>query len=161
MVIILMGVSGCGKTAVGEKLAARMQCPFADADQFHSKENIAKMSQGVPLTDADRGPWLTSLTRRIAQARANGEDLVLACSALKASYRTVLGVGEADVRLVHLKGSRQLLAERLGARRGHFFNPALLDSQLETLEEPKDALVVDITPTPEEIAGEILKRIGA
>lgn len=138
-----MGVSGSGKTSVGEALAHRLGCLFTDADSFHSEANRAKMAAGTPLTDQDRQPWLRAVGGAIRNAIIGGHSHVFACSALKAEYRRILDpLGEC--KLVYLCGSHELLAERLAGRQGHFFNPALLQSQLDTIEEPKDATIVDI-----------------
>ena len=125
-----MGVAGCGKTTVGERLAAALGWPFAEGDRFHPQANVAKMAAGIPLEDADRWPWLRALADRIARAGARGARSVLACSALKRSYRDVLRTGGERVRFVHLHGDRAVLAARLAARTGHFFPAGLLDSQL-------------------------------
>lgn len=138
-----MGVAGSGKTSVGQALADRLRCPFSDADSFHSEANRAKMAAGIPLTDEDRLPWLRAIGDAIRDASLRGGDHVFACSALKAEYRRILDP-RRECKLVYLHGSRELLAERLAGRRGHFFNPDLLQSQLDTLEEPKDAIIVDI-----------------
>ncbi|KAF0814243.1 Thermoresistant gluconokinase [Andreprevotia sp. IGB-42] len=155
MIVILMGVSGSGKTTVGELLAAQMGCGFSDADAFHSAANKAKMHAGTPLTDDDRWPWLAAIRAAIEAHQARGEDHVFTCSALKAVYRDILGKGDADVHFVYLKGSAALLAQRLAGRSGHFFDPHLLDSQLATLEEPADAITVDIAPPPADIVTSI------
>ena len=138
MIIILMGVSGCGKSAVGKVLSKELDIPFYDADDFHSVENKRKMSEGIPLTDKDRKPWLKSLADFM---NAHGE-MILACSALKHSYRRILR-DAPEVRFVYLKGDYALVRSRLEDRKGHFFNPELLDSQFQTLEEPRNAVVVD------------------
>ena len=138
-----MGVAGSGKTSVGQGLADRLRCPFSDADSFHSEANRAKMAAGIPLTDEDRLPWLRAIGEAIRDAGLRGGDHVFACSALKAEYRRILDPRH-ECKLVYLHGSRELLAERLAGRRGHFFNPDLLQSQLDTLEEPKDAVIIDI-----------------
>src|SRR5579859_7315546 len=138
-----MGVSGSGKTSVGQTLAARLQCPFTDADSFHSEANRAKMAAGIPLTDADRLPWLRAIGDAIRNVSIRGTSHVFACSALKAEYRRILDP-RGECKLVYLQGNPELLAERLAARRGHFFNPALLQSQLDTLERPEDATIIDI-----------------
>lgn len=161
MVIVLMGVAGCGKTTVGQQLAAALGWEFRDADDFHPPANVAKMSAGTPLTDADRAPWLTAIRAHLDVHLARGTGCVVTCSALKERYRAVLlGTdGPARVQLVHLTGSPALLAARIGGRQGHFMKPEMLQSQLATLEPPRDALSVDITPPPAEIVGEILRRL--
>ena len=144
MVIVIMGVTGSGKTTVGERLAADLGWEFLDADDFHPAANKAKMHAGIPLTDDDRWPWLGAVHDALARALAERRGAVLACSALKSSYRDALSNGLSSVRFVLLDGDRALLQARLANRPGHFMNPALLDSQIETLERPADALVVDI-----------------
>ena len=142
MVIVLMGVSGVGKTTIGRALAQELQWRFADGDDFHSAANIAKMHAGIPLTDQDRAPWLQSLRNAITGWLASEENVVLACLALKASYRAALLVS-SEVKLVYLRGSFELIARRLGLRQGHYMNPHLLRGQFDTLEEPKDTLTMD------------------
>ncbi len=150
MVLIIMGVTGAGKTTVGQRLAAELGWRFHEADEFHPPENKAKMQAGVPLTDEDRWPWLRALRAVIERALADGAGAVVTCSALKEAYREVLAGGLEGVHFVHLTGDRSVLAERLSDRRGHFMNPALLDSQIATLEPPADALRVDVALTPAE-----------
>ena len=153
MVIVIMGVTGSGKTTVGERLAADLGWEFLDADDFHPPANKAKMHAGIPLTDEDRWPWLAALHDALARALAEGRGTVLACSALKESYRAALSDRLAGVRFVLLDGDRALLQARLANRPGHFMNPALLESQIETLERPADALLVDIgEPMDAEVA---------
>jgi len=142
-----MGVSGCGKTTVGKELSKALEIPFYDGDDFHSEANKEKMSRGQPLTDEDRKPWLESL----ANLLQGNTSIILACSALKGSYREMLKIAP-DVRFIYLKGSCNLIKKRLEERKGHFFNPHLLESQLANLEEPQDALVVSIEATFQEIA---------
>lgn len=149
-----MGVSGAGKTTVGQLLAADMGWDFADADNYHSAANLEKMRSGIPLTDADRAPWLESLRQMIADAIMARRNLVLACSALKQSYRDLLRVGP-EVRIVYLKAAPVRLHERLHARRGHYMTEQMLASQLGTLEEPKHALVIDASPSPAKIVTDI------
>ena len=144
MVIIVMGVTGSGKSTVGEALAASMGCTFFDADTFHSAANKAKMSSGIPLTDDDRWPWLAAIRVQIDRLLETGESGVFGCSALKAAYRRVLGEDDPLVQFVYLHGSEALLAERLRHRVGHFMNPALLASQLATLEEPHNAIRIEV-----------------
>ena len=144
MVVIVMGVTASGKTTTGRRLAADLDWPFYDADSFHPPENIARMTRGVTLTEADREPWLRAIRRRIDHVLSEGGSAVIGCSALKTGYRRVLADGTAGVRFVYLRGDEPLLAERLRHRVGHFMNPGLLRSQLETLEEPADAIAVEI-----------------
>ena len=144
MVVIVMGVTGCGKTTVGTRLASDLGWPFYDADDFHPPENKAKMARGIALTDADRAPWLQAIRHRIDETASAGAHAAIGCSALKEAYRHVLRDGAPSVRCAWLTGPRALLAERLRHRVGHFMNPALLDSQLETLEEPAYAVRVEI-----------------
>lgn len=138
-----MGVSGSGKSTVGEALAQSLHCRFLDADDFHPPENVAKMASGVPLTDDDRWPWLDRLAEELGATLARGERAVLACSALKAIYRQRLQRA-GDVRIVYLKGDQATIAARIAARSHQYMPPSLLPSQLATLEEPADAVVVDI-----------------
>ncbi|MEN9361019.1 MAG: hypothetical protein RL095_2554 [Verrucomicrobiota bacterium] len=142
MTYIIMGVCGCGKSTVGEALAKALGLPFHDADPFHPAANVAKMKAGIPLNDEDRQPWLENLAAHIRQWNTQG-GAVLACSALKEKYRDILRSGGA-VRFILVHGPKELLAARLAGRSGHFMNPALLDSQLATLEIPFDALHVDL-----------------
>lgn len=155
-----MGVAGSGKTTVGRALAERMGLPFFDADDFHPPSNRAKMERGEPLTDGDRRPWLEDLARRIARWQADG-GAVLACSALKASYRTVLRATAPDaVRLVYLKGDPRTVEQRLAARPGHFFPPRLLSTQFDALEEPGgEAITLDIRAPVEAIVDGIVRRL--
>ncbi len=156
MVILLMGVSGSGKTTIGKMLAQKQHWQFKDADDFHSQVNKDKMQRGQALTDEDRRPWLEVLQQEIDVALSTDTDLILACSALKAAYRQVLGdnsVGGASqnenrVKFVYLKGDFELIQQRLQARHGHFMNPDLLSSQFKDLEEPEGAIVVDISRSP-------------
>ena len=149
MVIIVMGITGAGKTTVGRRLADALGWRFHDADDFHPPANKAKMNAGVPLTDQDRWPWLRALREVIEQALADGAGAVVTCSALKRAYRDVLAGGLDDVRYVHLTGDTRVVAARLAGRKGHFMNPALLDSQIATLEEPDEAVDIDVALTPE------------
>lgn len=158
MVVLLMGVSGAGKTTVGRLLASQLGWEFADADDYHSVANVEKMKNGIPLTDEDRGPWLENLRSLILSWIASGKNGVLACSALKKAYRDKLIVGP-QVRLVYLKADRELLRERLIERHGHYMKEDLLESQIATLEEPQDAIVVDAGKSPQEIVREISLRL--
>jgi gluconokinase len=159
MVIVVMGVTGSGKTTIGTLLAARLGWDFADADEFHSAQNKAKMHQGIPLTDADRAPWLAAIHERIAQWVAGKRNAVLACSALKQSYRQQLWTGPGVI-FVYLRGSSDLITERLRARKGHFADEHILAGQFADLEEPTDAIIVDISASPEDIVDEICRRLG-
>jgi gluconokinase len=144
MVIVLMGVSGAGKTTVGARLAASLGWPFHDGDDLHSPESKAKMHRGEPLTDDDRAPWLARLRALIDGCVRRGESAVVACSALRQAYRAELNVDPAQVKFAYLRGSYETIAARVAQRRDHFMPPALLRSQFDTLEEPRDAVVVDI-----------------
>ena len=161
MILIAMGVSGCGKTTIGELLAARLGCDFADADSFHSQANKDKMHKGIPLTDEDRWPWLKAIRASIEEKQADGTTHVYACSALKRVYRDILRDGDTDVTFVYLKGTPELLQERIKTRKGHFFDPKLLQSQLDTLEPPgpDEAIEADIALTPEQIVDKVLNEI--
>jgi gluconokinase len=164
MILIVMGVSGAGKTLIGELLAERIGCSFVDGDVFHSAANKEKMAQGIPLTDDDRWPWLAAIRAAIEERAHAGESLIVGCSSLKRSYRDMLrggADGDANVRFVYLKGSFEVLHERLATRGRHFFNPALLQSQLETLEEPGDdeAVTVSIELSPPEIVDRVMATI--
>jgi len=160
MIAILMGVSGTGKSTVGKDLAADLGWTFVEGDDFHPAANKQKMYQGIPLTDDDRRPWLKALGRRIDEAREHHENVVLACSALKHSYQEYLKEHDlSDVRFVFLTAPRDVLRQRLEDRTGHFMNPALLDSQLATLEPPEPAITVDVQPPPEKVAAEIVDRL--
>jgi gluconokinase len=153
MIIVLMGVSGSGKTTVGQVLARQLGWSFLDADDYHPAANKEKMRAGQPLNDADRRPWLQALRQRIDQATEGGENIILACSALKHAYQEYLQQHAPEqVRYIHLRGSEELIQHRLAARKGHFMNPGLLHSQFETLEPPEHALQIDIGPSPEVIA---------
>jgi carbohydrate kinase (thermoresistant glucokinase family) len=158
MTIIVMGVAGSGKSTIGKILADRLSIPFYDADDFHSQASISKMSQGVPLTDEDRYPWLQTLSNLLQSHESTGA--VLACSALKENYRSLLQQGLKErITWIYLEGSRQLLLERMKARKGHFMPEALLDSQLATLEKPSYAWCISIDKDPESILDEIMNRI--
>ncbi|AJK45078.1 gluconokinase [Burkholderia plantarii] len=162
MILIAMGVSGAGKTRIGELLAERLGCTFTDGDAFHSAANKEKMHHGIPLTDDDRWPWLKAIRAAIEAKQRAGETAVFTCSSLKRSYRDVLRGGDADVRFVYLQGTMEVLSERLKTRTGHFFDPSLLQSQLDTLEVPGDdeAVEVSIEQTPEQMVDEVLKKLG-
>ncbi|MBR8834568.1 MAG: gluconokinase [Stigonema ocellatum SAG 48.90 = DSM 106950] len=155
MIILLMGVSGSGKSTIGKELADSLQWEFRDADTFHSPENIEKMRHGIPLSDGDRIPWLQDLLAAIKQWLEDDQNMVLACSALKAGYRKYLMPDEERIKLVYLKGSFQVIEQRLRSRPHHYMSPELLQSQFETLEEPNDAITVDISDPPEVIVQHI------
>lgn len=161
MVVILMGVSGTGKTTIGKLLAARLGWVFVEGDDYHPPANVEKMQAGIPLTDEDRRPWLKELRQRVEQACAQGENIVLACSALKDEYRESLERDDREcVHYVFLHGSEELIQSRLKNRRGHFMDPKLLKSQFAALEVPQGEVQVDISPTPEEIVDEIVRQLG-
>ena len=162
MILIAMGVSGAGKSRIGEMLAERLSCSYTDGDAFHSAANKEKMHHGIPLTDEDRWPWLRTIRAAIEEKQRAGETAVFTCSSLKRSYRDVLRGTDTDVRFVYLKGSFEVLQERLKSRTGHFFDPSLLKSQLDTLEEPgpDEAIEVSIELTPEQIVDQVMLKIG-
>jgi gluconokinase len=159
MIVIVMGVVGAGKTTIGRLLAQRPGWHFSDADDFHPPSNVEKIRRGVALTDADRQPWLASLRAAITNWIAAGNNVVLACSALKRIYRRELEVGP-EVRFVYLKGSPDLIADRLRSRHGHFAGEPILASQFADLEEPEAAVTVEIASTPPQIVAEIRKKLG-
>jgi gluconokinase len=157
---VVMGVSGCGKSDVGQRLATALNVPFIEGDQWHSAANVAKMAAGIPLTDADRADWLATLREKIAAARVAGEAAVLSCSALKRQYRDLLREGDPNLFFVELDGSRALIEQRMAARKGHFMPTSLLDSQfrdLEPLQAGEQGLRVPITGTLDEVTGAILQ----
>lgn len=156
--LIVMGVSGSGKSTIGRRLAQRLGWEFRDADDDHPAANVAKMKAGTPLTDEDRAPWLAILAQRIVRSGETGQSLVLACSALKQRYRDQLAGGDAGVRFVYLKGDKTQIAERM-AKRQHFMPAALLDSQFAALEEPTDAIIVTIARTPDQIVAEVVEAL--
>ena len=155
-----MGVSGSGKSTVGQQLAERLRWPFFDGDEFHPAENIVKMSQGIPLDDDDRRPWLQAMHDKLAEQLAQGRPAVLAASLLKQAYRDLLLTGLHDVRLVYLKADPRVIDERLRQRQGHFFGSRLLASQLEILEEPNDALVMSVDAPTASIVAHVVNELG-
>jgi gluconokinase len=161
MILIVMGVSGAGKTRIGELLAERLSCSFTDGDVFHSAANKEKMHRGIPLTDEDRWPWLRTIRAAIEEKRHAGETAVFTCSSLKRTYRDILRGGDSDVRFVYLNGTFDVLKARLASRSGHFFDPALLQSQLDTLEAPgpDEAIEVSIDLTPERIVDSVIEQM--
>lgn len=160
MIYIIMGVSSSGKTVTGSRLAKKLGLPFYDGDDFHPFENVKKMESGEPLNDEDRLPWLQKLRRNMVQWEQTG-GAVLACSALKKSYRDILSPAGVPVQFIFLKGSKKLIGKRMAQRDNHFMPESLLDSQFEALEEPEDALAVDISRTPEAIVKDILQQLDS
>jgi carbohydrate kinase (thermoresistant glucokinase family) len=161
--MIVMGVAGSGKTTVAEALAKRIRWAFKDGDAFHPQSNVEKMRSGQPLTDDDRWPWLRAIAAEIDRVIAAGGHVIIACSALKRAYREILVGPRTGVRLIYLKGDRDIILRRLQARRGHFMPPQLLDSQLATLEEPgadERAIAVNIDAPIEAIVDEVLRRLA-
>jgi len=159
MIVIVMGTTGSGKTTIGTLLAKRLGCEFVDADDFHPPANVEKMKDGIPLTDADREPWLKALHDKIVEWTAEKRNVVLACSALRQSYRDELRAS-LDVKFVYLKGSYELFSQRVLGRKGHFAKQDLLASQFATLEEPTDAITVDATKSTEQIVSEVRRQLG-
>lgn len=157
--LIVMGVSGSGKTTIGQAIASKLGWDFYDADDFHPPENISKMENGIPLTDSDRAPWLASLHDLIESTLRRNCPGVLACSALKKSYRQKLLEGNHHVQLIYLKGNYELIWSRMSARKDHYMKPEMLKSQFDALEEPSDALTVDISLSVDEAVQEIFRHL--
>ncbi|MFT6011099.1 MAG: gluconokinase [Candidatus Azotimanducaceae bacterium] len=160
MILVLWGVSGSGKSHIGKMLAEQLDWRFIDADDFHSYENIHKMQQGAPLNDADRLPWLATLAAEVSNLLANDSQAILACSALRKSYRELLGVNNKSVVAVLLTGPTELIEQRLKQRQHAFMSNNLLQSQLAALELPEQGLVIDIAQTPEEVSLQIIHALG-
>src|SRR6202046_5868059 len=161
--LIVMGVAGSGKSTIAESLAGRLGWIYQDGDTFHPASNVAKMSAGHPLTDEDRWPWLQAIADEIDRVCGLGQHAVIACSALKRAYRDVLVHGRSDVRMVFLKGTQQLIANRLARRKGHFMPPGLLASQFKTLEPPgidESPVTVSIEPSVDAIVDDIVRQLG-
>ncbi len=154
--VVVMGVSGSGKTTIGRLLAERWSCPFVDGDDLHPEANVAKMAAGMPLDDRDRAPWLERVRAVIDEHAAKSGLVVVACSALRRAYRETIAGNRSDVCFVYLRGDADLIQNRMRERTGHFMPPELLGSQFDTLEEPGDAIAVDISGTPEEIVDQII-----
>ncbi|MDY7020969.1 MAG: gluconokinase [Cyanobacteriota bacterium] len=159
MIIIVMGVSGSGKTEIGQQLAESLDFQFKDADEFHSHENIDKMEKNIPLTDEDRQPWLETIQTEIDRWLQQNQNVVLGCSALKAKYRQMLWRDSENMKLVYLQGSYTLIEERLKNRQDHFMKADLLKSQFSDLEEPKEGIWIDISQTPSEIVKQIREAL--
>ncbi|APW38055.1 gluconate kinase [Rhodoferax koreense] len=161
-IVVVMGVSGCGKSTVGQRLAVALQVPFLEGDDFHPAGNVARMAAGVPLTDADREGWLRTLAGHIAEADRQRQGLVLSCSALKRSYRDMLRAGSDRLRFVFLHGDAAVLAKRMAARTRHYMPASLLDSQLATLEPPapdENALAFDVTQATEVVVASVVASL--
>lgn len=158
--VLIMGVAGTGKTTVGQQLAASLGWEFRDADEFHSAQNIAKMSSGQPLDDADRAPWLAAIRAHIMAKITRGESGVVTCSALKETYRQAILAGLNHVLLVHLQGAPELIRQRIAARANHFMKPAMLESQLAALEPPREALTLDIADSAVVLAAQIRSQLS-
>ena len=162
-ILVVMGVSGSGKTTIAKMLAEALDVEFLEGDHFHPRQNIEKMKGGTPLTDEDRWPWLRAIAARIDRWRGEGKAGVVTCSALKRAYRDILIGARREVRLVYLRGSHELIHQRMAARKQHFMPVGLLDSQFKTLEEPgpdERPIVADIGGTPAEIVAEIIRKLG-
>lgn len=160
MIVVVMGVSGSGKSTIGKLLADSLDWEFADADSFHSPENVEKMRHGIALNDLDRMPWLLALQQAIQKWLEENKNAVLACSALKASYRQSLVLDEEQVIMIYLRGSFELIQERLHMRLGHFMTAQLLQTQFDTLEEPDGAIILDVSESPAVIVEKIRASLG-
>jgi gluconokinase len=158
VIVVVMGVAGSGKTTIGKMLADAIPCPYLEGDSLHVPASIEKMSRGIPLTDADRAPWLSAIHARMVDVYDRGHSLVVGCSALKQSYRAVLAEG-LPLTWVYLKGSPELIRSRLLHRESHFMKADMLASQFAALEEPSDALAVDVSASPAAIVDRILSEL--
>jgi gluconokinase len=159
LIIVLMGVAGSGKTTIGLSLASKLGWPFFEGDDFHSKANVEKMAQGTPLTDEDREGWLAAIAEKIGLLEQDSSSGVIACSALKDSYRKTLSSAAGDVKFVFLRGDYESIRERLESRKGHYMKSTLLQSQFDILEEPENSLDIDIQNSPEKIVDTIIQMI--
>jgi len=155
-----MGVSGSGKTTVGQQLAADLSWPYSDGDDFHSLKNIAKMSSGIPLSDQDRSVWLKQINQYLTKLVRTRQSAIISCSALKQQYRRQLQINSELIKFVYLKGSKELIKKRLASRTGHFMKAELLASQFESLEEPENAMIVEVNRSPEQISTDIQEYFG-
>lgn len=160
MIVVIMGVSGSGKTTIGRLLARRWNWAYYEGDEFHSPGNIEKMANGIALTDEDRLPWLASIKKVIDQCFESGSDAVVACSALRRDYRCYLAMNLKEIRFVYLKGAFAVIRERMKSREAHYMKAGMLQSQFSSLEEPDDAIVVDVRESPEDIVARIEKEVG-
>lgn len=158
MVLIIMGVSGCGKTTIGKMLSAKLNWKYFEGDEYHPPENIEKMKNGIPLDDSDRQPWLLTLRSIIQDSQDKKVNIILTCSSLKESYRKILKINN-EVKFVYLKGSYGLIEKRMNERKDHFMKPGMLKSQFDALEEPTDAIIVDIDNSLENILIQILNKL--
>jgi len=159
MIIVLIGPMGCGKTTIGQLLAGKLNWLFYDGDDFHSEANIEKMRIGISLTDEDRRPWLEGLHNKMLQLNRSNKNAIIACSALKKTYRQILGIDHEAIRSVYLKGSYDLIRDRLSNRNHPYMDNHLLESQMETMEEPQKGLTVDISMSPGDIVKQIIDRL--
>ncbi|TFH43943.1 MAG: gluconokinase [Lysobacterales bacterium] len=160
MIVVIMGVSGSGKTTVGKLLAQRLDWAYFEGDEFHSAGNIEKMSKGIALNDGDRLPWLASIKKTIDQCFQCGSNAVVACSALRSRYRCILAANVSEIRFVYLKGDWAIIRQRMAFREGHYMKAGLLESQFDSLEEPDDAIVVDIGNSPQRIVSHIERELN-
>jgi len=161
-IVVVMGVSGCGKSTVGKRLADAMAVRFVEGDELHSPHNVALMAAGTPLTDGNRADWLRHVAQRLTEAAGEGQGLVISCSALKRSYREQLRAAAPALHFIYLQGNRALLAERLQSRAGHYMPPSMLQSQLDTLEPPapdEHAITLDIADTPDALVAEARRQL--